>query len=207
MTAPTLRIRRATVDDLVTLRPVWVSMALPGADLEKRLTEFQVVETTEGKVIGGLGFQIGDRQARIHSEAYSDFSFADAARLLFWERIQTLAMNHGIFRLWTQEHSPFWSRNGFQKANDETLKKLPAVWMNDYPWLTLQLKDETAMVSIEKELALFMQEEKQRSARALQHAQTLKTIALFVAILLLLLVLGAAIFIIRKHPELLHPRG
>jgi hypothetical protein len=180
-------------------------MSLPVADLEKRLTEFQVVETTEGKVIGGLGFQIGDRQSRIHSEAYSDFAFADAARLLFWERIQTLAMNHGIFRLWTQEPSPFWSRNGFQKASEETLKKLPSGWMNDYPWLTLQLKDEAAMVSIEKELAMFMQEEKQRSVRALQHAQTLKTVALFIAVLLLVFVIGVAIFVFRKHPEILSP--
>src|ERR1051325_4145281 len=108
MTAAANRVRRATLDDLGTLKPLWTSMRLPAAELEKRLTEFQVIEGPDGKIIGAIGFQLADRAARIHSEAFSDFGFADAARAAFWERVQNLASNHGVFRLWTQENAPFW---------------------------------------------------------------------------------------------------
>ena len=83
-------------------------MRLPPDELEKRLTEFQVVETADGKLLGAIGIQIVRQHALLHSEGYSDFALADAARQLFWERVQTLASNHGVFRIWTQESSPFW---------------------------------------------------------------------------------------------------
>jgi N-acetylglutamate synthase-like GNAT family acetyltransferase len=44
MKSANLRIRRATVDDLAALKDIWASMRLPPDELEKRLTEFQVVE-------------------------------------------------------------------------------------------------------------------------------------------------------------------
>lgn len=202
-----LRIRRATVDDLATLRPVWESMRLPVTDLEKRLTEFQVVETADDKVVGGIAFQIGDRQGRIHSEAFSDFAHADAARALFWERILTLAMNHGIFRLWTQETTPYWTRNGFQNANEEALKKLPPAWTNEMPaWLTLQLKDESAIVSVEKELALFMESEKQNTRIALDRARTFKTVMMIIFSIIAMVLLAGAAYLVFKNPQILQPR-
>src|SRR5207248_483320 len=76
MTASTLRVRRATVEDLETLRPLWTSMHLPVAELEPRLTEFQVVENAEGEVMGGIGFEITERQGRLHSEGFTDFAIA-----------------------------------------------------------------------------------------------------------------------------------
>ena len=66
------------------------------------LTEFQIVEA-DGKFAGAIGVQIVRQHARLHSEDYSDFAVADAARELFWERIQKLAANHGVFRVWMQE--------------------------------------------------------------------------------------------------------
>ena len=107
-------------------------MRLSPDDLEKRLTEFQVVENSDGEVVGAIGFQIIRSAALLHSEGYSDFSVADAARNLFWERIQTLASNHGIFRLWTQERSPFWKSFGFQPPNAEVLARLPDEWKNEF---------------------------------------------------------------------------
>ncbi len=115
-TMPQLHIRRATVDDLPALKSLWLAAHLPADELESRLTEFQVVETG-GVFAGALGVQILRQHARLHSEDYADFSVADAARELFWERIQNLAANHGVFRVWTQETSPFWTHWGFQPAN------------------------------------------------------------------------------------------
>src|SRR5436309_3091325 len=119
MTASTLRVRRATVEDLARLRPLWDSMRWPVAELEPRLTEFQIVEDAEGKLVGAMGFQISGSQARLHNEGFTDFGLADSARELLWKRIQTLATNHGILRLWMQESAPFWSRLGFKPPMPE----------------------------------------------------------------------------------------
>ena len=107
MNPPALIIRRATVDDLPALKAIWLSMQLPTEPLENRLTDFQVVERA-GEVVGAIGFQIVRTAALLYGEGYSDFSVADAARELFWDRAQKLAANLGVFRLWTLEDSPFW---------------------------------------------------------------------------------------------------
>lgn len=206
MTESSLRVRRATIEDLDTLRPLWTSMRLPVAELEPRLTEFQVVENAEGKVVGGLGFQIGGRSGRLHSEGFADFAIADSARELIWKRIQTLASNHGILRIWTRDKTPFWSGVGFKPADAETLKRLPDAWKTeDTAWLTVQLKDEEAIASMEKELAMFMAGEKRQSDRVFQQARTMKTIANLLAVIVVLLAIAAAIFVLIKRPQFLHP--
>ena len=206
MADPALRVRRATIEDLEALRPLWTSMHLPAAELEPRLTEFQVVENAEGKLMGGIGFQFGERNGRLHSEAFTDFAIADTARELLWNRIQTLASNHGILRVWTTEKTPFWSRLGFKPADEEALKKLPEAWRTpETSWLTLQLKDEAAIASVEKELAMFMAAEKRSSDRVFQQAKVVKTLATALALLLAVFVLGAVVYMILKKPSLLHP--
>ena len=171
-----LRIRRATTDDFHDLQALWQSMRFPSAELEKRLTEFQVVETASGQLAGAVGLDINGQHARLHSEGYTDFSLADAARDMFWDRIRTIASHHGVLRLWTQEQSPFWVRWGFQPAPADVLERLPAEWKGyEAPWLTLQLKDEATLAAMEKELATFKEQEKQRTAETLGQARTLKT--------------------------------
>ena len=88
MSSPKLRIRRATTDDFQGLKSLWNSMRLPADELESRLTEFQVIESADGQIAGAIGVQIIRQHALLHSEGYADFSVADAARELFWERIQ-----------------------------------------------------------------------------------------------------------------------
>jgi hypothetical protein len=207
MTASTLRVRRATIEDLVMLRPLWDSMHLPVAELEPRLTEFQVVENADGKIIGGIGFQIGGDQGRLHSEGFTDFGLAEVARELLWKRIQTLATNHGILRLWMQESSPFWIRLGFKPPLPEDSKRLPANWKaEDTSWLTLQLKNEAAINAVEKELAMFMSAQKQQSDRTLEQMRTLKKLATVLAIIFALCAFGAAIYLMMKRAEYLHGR-
>jgi N-acetylglutamate synthase-like GNAT family acetyltransferase len=206
MTASNLRVRRATVEDLDKLRPLWASMRLPVAELEPRLTEFQVVEDAEGKLVGAIGFQIGAQHGRLHSEGFTDFALANTARDLLWIRIQNLASNHGILRLWTQESTPFWNGMGFKPADADALENLPAAWSSENKsWLTLQLKDEHAMATIDKELAMLMAAEKKNSARVFQRARTLRTIATLIAVLLAIAAFGAAAYLIMKRPDLLHP--
>lgn len=181
-------------------------MRFPADQLEKRLTEFQLVESADGTLVGALGIQILRQQAWLHSESFHDFAVADTVRPLLLERLRSLASNHGVLRLWTRETSPFWIRQGFQPAPAETLKKLPETWADSGTgWLTLQLKNEEAILSVEKELALFMESEKQRTQRAFQHAHALKVVATLMAVVLALFILAVLFFLIRKNPALLSP--
>jgi len=112
MNPANFRIRRATLDDLGQLTAMWESMRFPVEELTRRITEFQVAEPPEGKLAGALGFQIAEKQGRIHSECFSDFAFADHLRPMLWDRIHSVATNHGVLRLWTQENAPCWSHCG-----------------------------------------------------------------------------------------------
>jgi N-acetylglutamate synthase-like GNAT family acetyltransferase len=202
------RVRRATLDDLHGLKALWETMRLPSADLEKRLTEFQVVVDAQGKLVGALGVQLVQQHGWLHSEAYTDFALADEVRPLLWERIQSITANHGVFRLWTQERAPFWTRHGFQAATPETLARLPEVWSSAGPgWLTLQLKDEAVLISLDKEFALFKETEARRSAQALDQARTVKTVITVIAFVVAILVLGGGLYLIltRKSPGLIPP--
>jgi N-acetylglutamate synthase-like GNAT family acetyltransferase len=186
---PGLRVRRATMDDLATLRAIWLSLRLPADELEKRLNDFQIVEDTDGKVLGTVGIQFSKQHALLYGEGFADFSIADAARQLFWQRFEALAANHGIFRIWTQETSLFWTHWGFQPANAETLPRLPEEWKTaEGKWLTLELKNEEAVTAaLENKFAGFVKAEKRRTTRVSERAKTLNTI---------ITVVGFAIFFI-----------
>ena len=153
-------------------------MLLPADELGKRLIEFQIVETADGKLLGAIGIQIVRQHARLHSEAYFDFAIADQARELFWDRILKITSNHGVFRLWTQETSPFWTRFGFQPAVAGKSFHLPEEWnQTKSEWVTLQLKDEEVIANaLDKNFAAFLSSEKRATTRAREQAQMLKNI-------------------------------
>jgi hypothetical protein len=167
-------------------------MQLPADELEKRLKEFQVVHDAAGNVLGAVGVQFSKQHALLYGEGFSDFSVADAARELFWRRIEALAANHGIFRIWTQETSPFWTRWGFQPANAETLLRLPEEWKaSEGSWLTLELKNEEAVTAaLGTKFAGFMDAEKKQTARVAEKARTLKTVLTVCGFLIFLICLA-----------------
>lgn len=201
MSSLKFQIRRATVDDLPRLKELWTTMLIPAADLERQLTDFQVAVDDSGHVIGGLAFQMSHRQACIHSEVFEDFSLAEYARPALLARIQTLAANHGLVRLWTREQSPFWSRNGFQPATEEALEKMPSTWDRFIgAWLTLKLKDDDVIASLDKEFALFVETEKQQREQLLTQAKVVKTVILTIVILIAFGILAAAVWVyIKQH--------
>jgi len=193
MSPPNLRIRRATTDDIQNLKALWDSRQLPADDLEKRLTEFQLVESTDGQFLGAIGIQIVRQHARLHSEAYTDPDIADQARQLFWERIRMIAANHGVFRLWTQHDSPAWIFRGFQPATADTLARLPEEWKGlEGQWFTSQLKDEEALATLEKELATFRESGKHDTAQTLSQARTFRTVIIVIFFAIGILALCAA---------------
>lgn len=192
--------RRATVDDLPRLKELWALMHFADVDLERQLTDFQVVTDESGFVIGALALQQSGRHARIHSEAFEDFSLADYARPVLWARIQTLATNHGLARLWTQERSPFWNQNGFLPADSEALERIPSIWDRfAVGWLTLKLKDEDALASLEKEFALFVESEKTQRGQLLGQAKIVKTLVIAGIVIVALLFIGGMIWLLIRQ--------
>src|SRR5436190_3543046 len=149
---PTSQVRRATVDDLPMLIPLWQKENLPFKDLEGRFKEFQVVENGNGGIAGAIGLQVSGHEGRLHSEAFEDFGQADALRALIWERARTVAQNHGLVRVWAQFSSPYWRTIGFDQASNELLTKLPNNFGADRAaWLYVKLREETsAAVSLDK---------------------------------------------------------
>jgi N-acetylglutamate synthase-like GNAT family acetyltransferase len=206
MTAADYRVRRATLDDIGNLTNLWNSMHLPAEELGKRVTEFQVATSADGKLLGAVGLQIAQKHGLIHSEGFTDFSLADSLRPQLWERIHSVATNHGLLRLWTREQAPFWNHCGLVKADPEVLEKLPAVWRNQPGnCLTLKLKDELeTVISADKEFALFMESEKQRTARAFQHAKALKFIATVIALIVFGLVIAGLFFVAQHNQRFFH---
>jgi hypothetical protein len=196
MTAPAYHVRRATVDDLASLKSLWKAMRLPVPELERQLTDFQVAVDASGNVVGAFGFSIRERQGLVHGEAFGDFGVADEVRPLFWKRIQGLATNHGVVRLWSRENTPFWSQSGFVAPTTTDIEKLPAPWRDGLtPPFTLQLKDEDVINSLDKEIAIMMESERRKTAEALERAKTFKTLFTILAFVIALLVTGAAIYL------------
>jgi len=192
-----IQIRRATVDDLPALKTMWLAAQWPVAELEGRLTEFHVVESG-GQFAGALGVQVLRQHARLHSEDYADFSVADEARKLFWDRIQKLAANLGVFRMWTQETSPFWKGWGFQPANPEILARLPEEWKNlEGRWLTLELKNEEAInAALTNQFAGLMDAEKKQTARIMEQARMLRMFVIVAGFGIFFLCVGFAVYLI-----------
>jgi N-acetylglutamate synthase-like GNAT family acetyltransferase len=190
MTISNQQIRRATVEDLPRLLPLWKQEQLPWQELEKRFKEFQLVEGPDGEIPGALGFQVAGQEGQLHSEAFAHAEQADALRDKLWSRAQNLAGNHGLIRVWTQLASPFWRTNGFQTANAETMTKLPGSFGGGQkPWLFLQLKEETASApSLDKEFALFKEAEKESTQKLFRQARVMKILAVIVAVGVLVLV-------------------
>jgi N-acetylglutamate synthase-like GNAT family acetyltransferase len=194
-----LRIRRATTDDLLQLKSLWESMHLPQDELEKRLTEFQVVEDADGLFLGAIGIQVSGTHALLHNEGFTDFAAADYGRKLFWDRVQVLAANHGVFRLWTQERSSFWKNFGFTPPEAETFERLPAEWRNEFDgaWLTLQLKDEAAIAAaLGTGLADLKDAGKRETERVMERAQAMRTVVTTIGFAIGILAFGVAVYLI-----------
>jgi N-acetylglutamate synthase-like GNAT family acetyltransferase len=203
MSTPGLHVRRATVDDLARLLSLWKQENLPCADLEARFKEFQVVENETGGIAGAIGLQVSGHEGRLHSEAFEDFGQADALRAALWERVRTVAQNHGLVRVWSQFTSPYWRTIGLDHAPNELLTKLPHNFGADRtPWLCVKLRDDVPVaVSLDKEFALFRESEKEQTDKIMRQARLLKVVAGVVVTLVFVLVIVWAImfFKFQKH--------
>jgi N-acetylglutamate synthase-like GNAT family acetyltransferase len=186
MSPSEFHVRRATVDDLPWLRHLWQAERFDCHELERRFTEFQVVHNSRGELLGTLGLHIDGHQGLLHCEAYLRPETEEALRPYLWERLEGVARNHGLHRLWTREKAPFWRQCGLQPPTEEELAKLPASFGDRHAeWLTLQLRDErAATTSLEQEFELFKAHQDAELARARQQARLIKLVAVGIGLVL-----------------------
>lgn len=185
------KIRRATTDDLEQLAVLWTASHLPSADLEKQFTEFQVAESTDGKIVGAIAMHISGSDGRIHSEAFADFALSDMLRPLLWRRLENVAKNHGLFRLWTVEPAPFWKKEvGFAPPTT------PVPEMFGYAeqgWLSLRLREEGADPALlEAQFKMFRDQEQAKRAWLLQGASALKYFGILLTVLIFIFTITVA---------------
>lgn len=199
MNPTSYQTRRATLDDLNSLRLLWHAEQLAPLELEKHFTQFQVVQAADGTLAGALGLHITGTQGRLHSEAFRDFALADTLRPLLWQRLQGVARNFGLTRLWTRDNTVFWREQGFTVAPTELLEKLPAVFgQPGGEWATLKLKDEVfSGLTQEQEFALFREAAREETEKAFRQARKLKGLAIVVAALFALLAAVVGFYMMR----------
>jgi N-acetylglutamate synthase-like GNAT family acetyltransferase len=192
-------VRRATVDDIEELRKLWLQARLPVEELERRLTEFQLVLSTTGEMVGAIGLHVQGKQGKLHSEAFIHAEHEDDFRPVLWERVKTVARNHGLIWLWTQELAPFYHHNGFQDADEEMRKKLPVGFGDAHAqWSALQLRDEVVL-SLDREFELFHQTEIENTAKVMRQARFLKAVATVIAVVLFAAVAVGLYYLFRQN--------
>jgi N-acetylglutamate synthase-like GNAT family acetyltransferase len=198
----TFQVRRATVDDLPRLKELWLGAQLSPDDLEKTFTEFQVAENSQGEVVAAIALQKSGADGKLHSETFADFALSDTLRPLLWERVQRLARNHLLFRIWTEETAPFWKKDaGFSTPSRDLLNQLPAPFGAAHDgWLALRLRDESADPNLlDAQFAIFRESERVHREKLLQRAELLKMAGTGIAVLLFLFALAVLVWFIRHR--------
>ena len=105
MTDPNVQVRRATIEDLAKLTELWQQEGLPAEEFARRFQEFQVVELAGESMLGAVGLKVAGTEGWLHSEVFGAPEFGDLVREQIWERVQIVAKNHGLVRVWTQHHA------------------------------------------------------------------------------------------------------
>jgi N-acetylglutamate synthase-like GNAT family acetyltransferase len=200
MTPAGVIVRRATLDDLETLRGLWRECRLPEFELERRFTEFQLAVDDHGWILGAVGIRFAGAHGQAHSLAIRRADLEAELQALLWERTITLAHQHGAHRLWTREHGPFWTAQGFQVANAHERRDLPPALGNPADsWLTLKLRDEPLkVIAAEEQLEAYLELERLKTDQMLRRGRILKLAATALAGFLFLLLLAALLLILRR---------
>jgi N-acetylglutamate synthase-like GNAT family acetyltransferase len=174
------QVRRATVEDLPQLRTLWQMENLPSDSLEKRFTEFQVAQNDQGEIVAAIGLQMSEGQGRLHSEAIGWADLAEDLRAQLWPRLEAVARNQGLGRLWTALDAPFWKGIGFKKVQAEMLELLPAAFAEEgASWLALPLRAAGASPEdLEKQFAVLKAMSAAENEQLMERARLLKWIAM-----------------------------
>jgi len=200
----TYRARRATVDDLPSLHGLWQKAGLPWDQLERYVTEFIVIPDDSGLLVGAIGLQVEGDQALVHSEAFFDCEIADAARQALWQRIQIIARNQGVYRLWTLEDAPFWTTT-LVRASEAEAASLRAPFADPTAvWWTHQLLDPVrAQALLDERLALWSAQRQADSTELAEGIQRIRRISYGIAGAVALSMCLLVLYVLIRRPDAL----
>ena len=176
--------RRANLDDLASLKALWEVARLPVPEMEKHLTEFQVVSRPNGILLSTVGLRITESHGLVYEEAFYHPDLEDEYRALLWARLHILSRNLSLTRLWTREGAPFWTKAGFHQATEEEMRKFPgALGAAHAAWLTYLVREEALLTGqLQREFELFQIAQRESTERMRRQGQTLKWITGLIAI-------------------------
>jgi N-acetylglutamate synthase-like GNAT family acetyltransferase len=203
---PALSARRATVEDLPALQALWQQAGLPWLELERFVTEFQVVPAEgEGVLLAAIGLLVEENDALLHTEAIADPALADELRATLWRRVQIVARNQGVYRIWTQEDADYWRFSGFVKPSPAAVAETAATFVDkSADWQVCDLIDpDKAQQLVNEQMAIWEAKRMQESEALQGRIQSFRRFALGFAILVTLAALGMFFYIILLHPEIL----
>ncbi len=201
MESPALTARRATVEDIPALQGLWQAAGLPWEELEKFITEFQLVEDSEGNAAGAVGLLVEGTEALLHTEALRADVEADEARASLWRRIQIVARNLGVHRVWTQEDDPFWTASGFAAPSTHDLAAVRATFLGDGSgWRFVLLVDPSKANAVVQEQMALWQAEREREAEEFQRkVKTFRAVAFLLFGIVLVLALGVLWMVMKTN--------
>lgn len=193
--------RRATIEDLPALQALWQGAGLPWDELERYVTEFVVVPDEGGVVLAAIGLQITDDQGLLHSEAISPRGRADETRQVLWQRLQIVARNQGVCRLWTLEDAPFWSAI-FLKATPEEVAEMGTPFADPSGcWWTHQLLDpKRTQQLLDERLALWEANRQSESTDLAESIQKIRRGSYAVAGAIILMMGFMVLYVLLRRP-------
>ena len=199
---PEIRARRATVDDLPGLHALWQHAGLPWDQLERFVTEFILVPNDDGLPLASIGLQAEGDQGLVHSEAILPGQDDEALRAALWQRLQIIARNHGIVRLWTLEDAVFWTTR-FESAPDSVVRGLGATFADPTAswWICVLRDPERAQRLLDERMALW---EAHRQSDAHQFSDTIARIrqaAFIIAGLVIAMMVGMVVYLVARRPD------
>lgn len=194
-----ITIRRATLDDIETLRGLWREFRLPEHELEKRFTEFQLAVDAQGWIVGALALRFAGHQGQVHSLAIRRADLEPVLLPAFWERLVAIAHRQGTYRLWSREHGAWWNLTGFGPATAADRSQLPPSFGESDRWLTLKLRDEPLkLIAAEEQLAAYVEMERLKTERLVRRGRFLKIIVTALAAALFATALAVLLVLVRR---------
>ncbi len=179
------RLRRATLDDLPALKALWEVARQPVAELERRLTQFQLVERRDGVLCGAFGFRANGLQGLLFGVAFHSPPQALECQEEVWERIETLCRTLGVARLWLRgELNEALRPRGFRAPENRELNRLPPDFNTGRgDWWTLVLRDEDLLdEALKREMGGYQAEQLAQRERLQRSAAVLKWVAVLIAL-------------------------
>ena len=200
-----LECRRATLEDLDSLRDLWSASGLPADELAKFLNEFQVVTDPSGRIIYSIGLLTEDGQALLHSEAVGcpPPEEPDTCRALAWKRLGILSRNQGIRRIWTREDAVYWGTCGFDPLPVQELPaELPSFVPREVGW-SVHRHHEPAQTEllVKRELALWQTRREQETEEFQRKVRKFRAVALVLFGLSMILLLAFLFTVLRLRPD------